>query len=253
VCLKQVPDDSGAVPLGADGAGSKRRLPGRSRRLTGTPSKRPSPARTSRGIRDRPARRDRIGRLRCSRKGWRSAPMPPFTCGTSRSARSMPSPGHGSWRGNPRRALALRCDPDRPARARRGRGQVPGLLAEMLAIPQVTAAVKVEATAEGLRVERDVEGAGRYGDGAARAALGTQGAQRAATTQPQGGPGGQEEARAAPGRGGGRAVGRGAGPAPADRGQEASLLRRAVRMLDGAPDAQVRELLRSLRKDGVLP
>ena len=129
--------------------------------------------------------------------------------------------------------------------------QVPGMLAEILDLPQVTVAVKIEITDSKATVQREIEGADRdLGDDAARGPFRAEGPERAALREPQGHHGGQEEAHHGHGRGRRGAEGR--GPRAQDPRRFHGAARRArsaVKMIEGDADTQVKELLRILHDE----
>jgi electron transfer flavoprotein beta subunit len=255
VCLKQVPDDSGAVPLGADGAWIEEAIA-----WTLSPLDRHA-------LEEALSLRERHGGSVTVLHVGPDRPPSVLTEGLALGADAAVHLWDESFGvldacGRARvlaAAIRVALSPfDLILTGQRGlgedEGQVPGLLAEMLDIPQVTAAVKVELTADGLRAERDVEGGREVWETELPALLS---AHKALNVPRQRSLKGVLAAKKKPvQRLDAAAVGLSAAElAPRLRleGQEASLLRRPVRMLDGAPDAQVRELLRCLRKDGALP
>jgi electron transfer flavoprotein beta subunit len=133
-------------------------------------------------------------------------------------------------------------------------GQVPGLLAELLDVPQVTGVVRVEKVGDGLRVERDVEGGREIWESDLPALLA---AHRALNEPRQRSLKGVLAAKKKPLR---RLDAAALGLTAEDvaphvriEEQEARPLRRAVRMIEGTPSEQVQELVSALRKDRVLP
>jgi electron transfer flavoprotein beta subunit len=132
-------------------------------------------------------------------------------------------------------------------------GQVPGLLAEALDIPQVTAVVKVDVVAGGLRAERDVEGGREVWETSLPVVLS---AHKALNVPRQRSLKGVLAAKKKPVRRlDAAALGLSAedvAPRVRVERREPRLLRRPVRMLEGPPDVQVRDLLIAMRKDGVL-
>ena len=84
--------------------------------------------------------------------------------------------------------------------------QIPGLLAELLDLPQVTVAVKIEIGDGKATVEREIEGAHETWETSLPARdLRAEGPERAALREPQGHHGRQEEADRGEGRGRARA------------------------------------------------
>jgi len=133
-------------------------------------------------------------------------------------------------------------------------GQVPGLLAELLDVPQVTGVVRVEKVGDGLRVERDVEGGREIWESELPALLA---AHRALNEPRQRSLKGVLAAKKKPlQRLDAAALGlttEDVAPHVRVEGQEARALRRTVRMIEGTPAEQAHELVSALRKDRVLP
>ena len=129
--------------------------------------------------------------------------------------------------------------------------QMPGLLAELLDLPQVTTVVKLEIRrGHGEGRARGRGRRGSVGNQPARGRLGAEGPERAALREPQGHHGGEEEDD--------RELGcRGTRPRPrrtcsrtrASPRWRCRRSRGAVKMIDGDADAQVKELLRLLHEE----
>ena len=129
--------------------------------------------------------------------------------------------------------------------------QVPGLLAELLDLPQVTVAVKIEVGDGKAVVEREIEGAHEtWETSPARGRLRAEGAERAALREPQGHHGREEEDDRGQGRGRPRAwTRRRSRPRTKVVALELPPARAAVRMIEGDADTQVKELLRLLHEE----
>ena len=107
--------------------------------------------------------------------------------------------------------------------------QIPGMLAELLDLPQVTVAVKIAIGDGQATVEREIEGARETWTTPLPARdLGAEGPERAALRRPEGHHGGEEEAAVGARRGGARPR-RGGSCAPAARHAARAAARRARR------------------------
>ena len=134
-------------------------------------------------------------------------------------------------------------------------GQIPGLLAELLDLPQVTFVVRTELLDGGrLRVEREVEGAREIWETSLPAVLS---AQKGLNEPRQRSLKGVLGARKKPTERLGTAdltlAGADLAPQLQIDAVRPTAPRGAVRMLTGEPDAQARELVRLLREEGRLP
>ena len=255
VCVKQVPDTETRVQ---DRALGRRHLRGGRGQLDRLALRR---------VRDRggPADQGEAGAARsCSSRSGPSGPRPRCATGSrwaptrrvhvkDAALDGADTPRHGA--GARRRAAGLWRPFDLVLCGQQGVGgdnsQVPGMLAELLDLPQVTVAVKIE-VADG-KAHGRARDRGRQrdlGDVPPGRRLGPEGAQRAALREPQGDHGREEEddpgARRSPPSASTR---RPSAPKVTVKALELPPARPAVRMIDGDPQAQATELIRLLHEE----
>jgi electron transfer flavoprotein beta subunit len=134
-------------------------------------------------------------------------------------------------------------------------GQIPGLVAELLDLPQVTLVVGTTLLADGrMRVEREVEGARETWETALPAVLSAQkGLNEPRQRSLKGVLGAKKKPFERLGRGDLSLAGADLAPRLRVVALRPSQARRPVRMIAGNPDAQVRELVHLLREEGRLP